>query len=609
MRSPHFLDANKQGEIPVRCLFFDCETYSVPVVNQPGTTNQKLWFGYAAFVRRKANDKWTAPRWHRFTTPASFWEWAETLVKGKTALYTFAHNLGFDVSVSEGFQQLWDRAWKPSRFPILDDPPTCITYRKKRQSIKLLDTLNFFRVPLKVLGDSVGLPKLDMPERSASQKIWNQYCKRDVEIIMYTMLEWLKFVQTEELGNFAKTLPGQAFSAFRHRFMNHRIFIDANTTALALARESFHGGRTECFQIGKIPMRVYCLDINSQYPYVMQKERFPTRLLTVVKHLTIEELQELLETRAIVARVILKTERPIYATKPTERLVFPIGEFEAVLSTPELQIALENNEIQEIKEAAVYIAEPLFEEYVTYFYTARALAKQDGNETASYMYKLLMNSLYGKFGQSGRVFEDIGATDEHGAKVWSEWDTVEQRNRRFRMFFGLIQEESREAEGRNSHPAIAAHVTAYGRVYLYRLMEQAGRDHVFYCDTDSLFVDSEGLENLRPMMDETRLGALKQEWYSDDLHLHNNKDYEIGKERKIKGVRKTAVEVAPGVFKQDKFQSLKGKFQEGQLDQQKISEILKHYSRAYLKGTVDDDGVVRPFRLNGISTEREGVLV
>ncbi len=268
MRRAHFLTANSQGQLPVRLVFFDTETKPVPT-NDPETTDQRLWFGYGAYVRRMEDYQWSSPKWIRFEEPEEFWSWILELSAEKTALYVFAHNLGFDVSVTKGFDFLVENGWEGQR-PILDDPPSVIKYKKDGRTIVLLDTLNFFRVPLFVLGQSVGIEKLEMPAYTDPILQWETYGHRDVEVILYAMLQWLDFVRTEDLGNFSKTLPGQSLTAFRHRFMTHKIFIDDNEDALELARKAYHGGRTECFKIGKFYQSVHCVDINSQYATAMK---------------------------------------------------------------------------------------------------------------------------------------------------------------------------------------------------------------------------------------------------------------------------------------------------------------------------------------------------
>jgi len=613
MRKPHFLTASKQGQLPVRLVFFDTETKPVETA-LPETTDQKLWFGYGAYVRRFDDFIWSEPKWKHFEQPTEFWDWIFELSAEKTALYVFAHNLGFDVSVTKGFDILVNNGWEGEK-PILDDPPSVIKYRKNGKTIVLLDTLNFFRVPLWVLGKSVGIEKLEMPQYSDPLEMWETYGHRDVEVILYAIIQWLNFVHNENLGNFAKTLPGQSLQAFRHRFMTHKIYIDSNEDALELARRAFHGGRTECFKLGKFKENVHCVDINSQYPTVMKDNRYPLKLLTRMKKCTPEALQSFIDNGlCVVADVCVETGRPIYPIIRDEKLVFPVGNFVTSLSTPEIAEALSHNEIVQVYEASVYSAAPIFKDYIEYFWAQRKIAQENDDLTGSYMYKLLMNSLYGKFGQNGRVFLDVGKADNNDVKVYKVWDAELKTHRKFRQFAGVIQEESKDSESRDSHPAIAAHVTAYGRVLLWKLIDVAGLGNVFYCDTDSLFVNDIGLKRLDKEIG-IELGQLKHEWSSNNVVIRGNKDYQIDGGLKIKGVRKNAQmilwtgpstgaetfipieQIRFDTFMQDRFQSIKGKLREGILSQQKISKITKVYRRQYLKGLVQDDGWISPFDL------------
>lgn len=637
MRKPHYLAKNHAGQMPVRCVFFDCETKPRPHGSDPLATDQELWFGYAAYVRRTDYNHWAEPTWFRFTDPHELWDWIEEHSRNRTALHVFAHNIGFDASVSKAFGILSDRGWSVKN-PIMDDPPTWIKYRKENRSIILIDTLNYYRVPLRVLGESVGIAKLEMPAYAEGQELWDIYCKRDVEVIMYAMIAFMRFVEQEDLGNFAKTTPGQSFTAFRHRFMKHDIFIDDNEDALNLARTAYFGGRTECFRIGKIPHEVYCLDINSMYPYVMWENHFPTKLITHLTRVNISDLKEIMQKAQVVARVMLNTDEAAYPVRYESRLVFPIGHFEGWLVTPEIEYALEHDHIEEVYEICAYHHAPLFVDHINYFWNKRLEAKKAGDETNTYLHKIMMNGFYGKWGQNGRKFSDIGEAPVSEVSSWSEWDVDTQTLRKFRKFGGVIQEESMDAEGHDSHPAIASHITAYSRMYLWKLIQTAGRENVVYCDTDSLFVNEIGRMRLEPYFGD-ELGQLKLEWTSQMVEIRDNKDYSIliedeksGKLKwtaKIKGVRKwgevtvdehgiprasqkgaakiiwrgtadtitfiSLDSLTFNVFKQDRFQSIKGKLREGNLNQQKITPIIKRYKREYRKGDVGDQGFVHPY--------------
>src|SRR5262249_11479721 len=149
----------------------------------------------------------------------------------------------------------------------------------------------------------------------------------------------------------------------------------------------------------------------------------------------------------------------------------------------------------------------------------------------------------------------IGTCDPAELYVETEIDLVTGRKYRNRHIAGLILSREPSGESRYSHPAIAAHVTAYGRVLLWELLESAGIQHVHYMDTDSLHVTRQGLENLAPYLSPTELGKLKIEKKVDTAVYYGPKDYELDGMRKIKGVSKTAVETDIATFSQSQWVS------------------------------------------------------
>jgi len=167
----------------------------------------------------------------------------------------------------------------------------------------------------------------------------------------------------------------------------------------------------------------------------------------------------------------------------------------------------------------------------------------------------------------------------------------------YRQFAGLIEKLEEKPESRDSFPAIASHITAYARMYLWELMKAAGLENVYYVDTDSLMVNEEGFEALRPRIDPSKLGALKVEWESDEVVINGLKDYSIDGKLKAKGIRKDAVQTAPGVFTQDQFRGIEGMIREGELDRILIRTVSKTLLRTYLKGQVMESGKVFPLRL------------
>ncbi|HXK37161.1 MAG TPA: DNA polymerase, partial [Candidatus Paceibacterota bacterium] len=231
------------------------------------------------------------------------------------------------------FRELPKRGWKLGHC-VIESPPVILSWRKGTATIMVLDTLNWWRHSLAQIGESVGTPKLVMPKLKASGTVWDRYCRNDVDVIRVAMRRWWAFLHEFDLGGFAPTLASQAFRAWRHRFMSHPVLIDANPSALKLARSSYHGGRTEAFRLGKVQGRVHVLDVNSMYPFVMRDERYPTTLKLHARRPSLSELRRWLTRFCVVARCQIRTSVPRYAIVLDGRLVFPVGRFEATLTTP-----------------------------------------------------------------------------------------------------------------------------------------------------------------------------------------------------------------------------------------------------------------------------------
>lgn len=596
MRKAHFLKENKGTEIPTRCIFFDTETKTTQV--DLDTSKLELWFGQALYRRRRKGNEWTGGEWHTFKTGSDCWQFIVSKCAAKTKLYLYAHNLIFDLTTTKGISWLKAHGWVITR-AIVDDPPTIITARKGKATIQMIDSFNYFKVSLADIGKSFGLDKLPMPSRRSKMEIWETYCKRDVEVLSRAMLGYFDFVVTNSLGNYAFTMASQAFAAFRHRFMRHRVFVHSNEKALLLERDAYHGGRTEAFFIGERRGSFFTLDINSMYPYVMADSLYPTRLLTVLETATKDALKKYLRTRCVVSDVWVHTPDPVYPVIKDGKLIFPVGRFRATLTSPELSYALAQDHVSVVFRTAIYEAEQLFQLYVTSFYDWRQQYNEQGNQAFAVLCKYMLNSLYGKFGQTGRVYTESGRIDDNVIKTWEEWDVDTHTLRKFRAFGGIIQELERDGESYNSSPAIAAHVTAEARMYLWKLILLAGRENVFYVDTDSLTVNQQGYHNLLLYYGNKELGLLKVEKRFRHLVIHGAKDYRFGDKTRIKGIRKSAREVSPGVFEQDRFSKFKGMVRRGDLDTMTVTRQTKHLSRVYNKGEVQSNGQVLPFVLGG----------
>src|SRR5690606_13664596 len=219
-----------------------------------------------------------------------------------------------------------------------------------------------------------------------------KYCERDVDIIQTAMEALFHACENGEktgFGSFRNTLPAMAFNAYLTWYApDGEILCHDNAEAIRLEREAYYGGRVEVWKRGEAREQIFGVDINSMYPYVMQTKLYPSRLVSHRKRETVSGLKSLLQQGyGVIASVTIKTDENAYPLRYKGKLVFPIGTFRTTISTPEIEYALERGHIVDVHEVAVYRMLPLFQEFVTNFYSQREAAKQRGDRVSDMLYK------------------------------------------------------------------------------------------------------------------------------------------------------------------------------------------------------------------------------
>ncbi|GAI16839.1 unnamed protein product, partial [marine sediment metagenome] len=182
----------------------------------------------------------------------------------------------------------------------------------------------------------------------------------------------------------------------------------SNKEAIKLERDSYKGGRVECFYLGELKNdNYYMLDVNSLYPFVMRNNMYPVRYVKIRHNISRTALNTYLDNRAACAQVFIETAVPVYAVRRA-RCIFPVGRFWTVLTTPELKYALAKGHIKQVGDCVIYKQASIFKSYVDKFYAMRQDFRSAGTAEYEELCKKMLNSLYGKFGQKGEDWTKIG---------------------------------------------------------------------------------------------------------------------------------------------------------------------------------------------------------
>jgi len=371
MRFTGPLRPTRSDSRPGRIVFLDVETRPTP---QPdGTTRQIFRLAVACYWRPATANCPERLEWREFGSQAACWDWLLAKATKGTTLTLTAHNAKFDLLALGMLRELPRRGWTVERLIesgftlLLDLVLPNDEYRayldaggditqwggsRWERRIKVVDNANLFPSTLDALGQALGIPKLRMPPYDAPDSEWFTYCRRDVEVMLVAWRKRFEFLEKHSLGSFRPTLASQSLFSYRRRFMRHAIVLHDHEAATSLERAAYRGGRSEAFYVGPVPESpIYKLDINSMYPYVMRKHSYPVQLCG----------HEITDNGYLLSHLIRRYARNVY----------PVGEFETTLTTPELRYAIQHSHLLDLREIAWYRTAPIFSEYVEFFYALK----------------------------------------------------------------------------------------------------------------------------------------------------------------------------------------------------------------------------------------------
>lgn len=252
----------------------------------------------------------------------------------------------------------------------------------------------------------------------------------------------------------------------------------------------YYGGRVQCFQRGRIdgPCEVY--DIRSAYPWTMLSEH-----PYMPRYIKLRNPNDYKATSMVVLDCISHGCLPWRNEKGA--IVFPDDNVTRTYHVPghEIIAGIETGALSRIRVRECYDFASLisFKDYILHFYGLRKEARLAGQKAVDIFCKLLMNSLYGKFGANAENygnfkcvefsrFEDYICRCEKPHKPNDDCDGFQ-----FDGMIGphaLLRSDLEPHQERYLNVCTAASITSQVRAKLWRALAQC--DAPIYCDTDSV---------------------------------------------------------------------------------------------------------------------------
>ena len=290
-------------------------------------------------------------------------------------------------------------------------------------------------------------------------------------------------------------------------------------------RPYYFGGRTETFKhcAGKRG-KWQVVDINSAYPYAMTKQHpLGTRYYELKGD---EALKKLYECPASFWTVDATSRGALPIRDEKGSVRFPHGRQEFKCTGWEIIAGLKTETITLHSWSALFPEQTeTMKPYVDRFIKVKEEATEEkkaaearGDEASATSWdtlrtlaKLILNSLYGKYGANPEDYKEFYKGKKPG-EDWLEYQIVGEGEN-----LGMIwQRPATNAE--YFDVALAASITGHARAQLWEAI--CGADDVAYCDTDSMICADVGAIKLGP-----ELGAWDLEAVGDSLFIAGKKLY------------------------------------------------------------------------------------
>ena len=505
----HYLRENRSEWSPRHVGFFDTETYPVRKDDRE-ELRLRLWVG--GTVDRTAGprgklDVGTASG----ETRSSLAQWVDRACVGRPTVWLFAHNLGFDLTVSRLPDELVKLGWQLTKWNFAGRNVTA-RLRKRSKGLTLVDSTSWLPMALEKVGLLVDRHKLPMPAFGAPDEDWLEYANQDVLVLADAVLQLLDWWDDNKLGHWSTTGPGCGWNSARHMSKQPLLVVRDDPAEVKHDRSAHLGGRRDVTRVGEIEGGPFAqIDFSNAYLTVAASQLLPKGRLAHYDSFDPYGTWVDGNRFGVIAECEVQCRVPRYPFATASGTFYPVGRFRSVLASPEIVSARNTGDLVAIGPGYVHdLGYPLQQ------WARWALDICDGGaqETAP-----VVASCVKQWGRSviGKFAARASTSTARGPALWPGWHLERGSSGPDHLPAADVHVAGRhwwvtfDQEGENAYPAVLAWVASYVRVALGRMLEQLGEDLWVCCDTDGAMLD---LTKARSWLRErsARFGRLRTPW-------------------------------------------------------------------------------------------------
>lgn len=512
------------------------DTESQVVVDNRGPT--QVWrCGVAVHCHRKeGKDEYRDDEWGEFSTPQELWSWIDARTRADTRTVVVAHNLAYDLRISDAFSTLGDLGWRLDRVR-LDGDTTTVRWRRGSSTILGVDSMSWFPVALDVVGQELGVRKVRLPKPDAPIEAWLHRCRVDVQILRDAWMRIVRWLREFDAGTWQPTGAAMSWTVWRHKFYTHKVLVDDDEPLRELEREAVWTGRCEVWRHGAQHDGPYAeWDYSASYLRIAHDTELPTRVVGKVNAPRWSEVERWLTTSCVLATVSISTDVPCLPARSAHGIYWPTGTFQTTVWGPELAIAAGVASSFVVDSAVIYSRAPILRAFAAWSLPIIESGGENVDPVVARVVKHWSRALIGRFGVRYRTWDPFGEAPVSGVLAGDAHDL--DTGERFRVLHvnGETLREGELVEGENAVPAVMGMVMSEARARLWHTMGVAGFENVVYVDTDGLVVNDAGSRRL----EQARLPGLRIKGVYGSVEAWGPRQCVFGDQVRVAGVPRRA---------------------------------------------------------------------
>lgn len=392
---------------------------------------------------------------------------------------------------------------------------------------EIRDSWNLFPAPLREFGN-----KLEIDYRKLEKNVRHKHMPEIKTYLAQDCVGLWDAINSFEL-NYGRHLTQAGASMAQWRKLSEMTTPRTDARFFAKFQQYYYGGRVQAIRKGYMEGPLYVRDIRSAYPRAMLEE-----------HPYSPEYFEHAYPRTVQGPDMVTLDAISMGALPFrddhDAITFPRDSIRRRYHVTgwEVLAAQESGSLREtsIVNAVRFVGLQDFALYINHFYALRQKYRAAGDDANTFFAKILMNSLYGKFGANPENYGNFMLVP------WEEKLNHGEEGYEFNGRLGnnaVIRSDLDPWQQHYINVATAASITGWVRAYLWRYLNASGNPA--YCDTDCIIAESfpadmplgEGLGEWN------HEGRADQAWIAGKKLYYLKGEFEKGKREKMasKGVK------------------------------------------------------------------------